>query len=275
MERRLSIGIIGCGAIGSFIARSIDSGIIPMMRVSVFYDRNIYKSEALASSLRFKPRIARSFDELLSEDIDLVVEAASQEAVRIYAVPILRSGKDLMIMSVGALVDEKLLTEIREEAMRRGRRVYIPSGAILGIDGLRAACIGGIRRVVLTSRKPPKSFEGDEYLERIGVDPRSVTKPLLVFEGSARDACRLLPRSVNIASTISIAGIGADRTLVRVYIDPTVDRNIHELYVEGEFGEFHIEARNVQSPSNPKTSMIAALSALAVLRSIADPVKIG
>ncbi|MCS7113745.1 MAG: DUF108 domain-containing protein, partial [Candidatus Bathyarchaeota archaeon] len=245
MERHLSIGIIGCGAIGSFIARSIDSGIIPMMRVAILYDRNIYKSEALASSLRFKPRIARSFDELLSGDVDLVAEAASQEAVRMYAVPILRSGKDLMIMSVGALVDEELLAEIRGEAMRSRRRVYIPSGAILGIDGLRAACIGGIRRVVLISRKPPESFEGDEYLERIGVDPRTVVKPLLVFEGSARDACRLLPRSVNIASTISIAGVGADRTLVRVYVDPTIDRNVHELYVEGEFGEFRIETRNV------------------------------
>jgi len=270
-----SLGIIGCGAIGSFIAKSIDSGILPMMRIDVLYDRNIHKSEVLASSLKFKPKIARSFDELLSEDLDLVIEAASQEAVRMYAVPIIRSGKDLMIMSVGALVDEKLLAEIREEAMRSGRRVYIPSGAILGIDGLRAACIGGIRRVVLTSRKPPKSFEGDEYLDRIGIDPRSVTEPLLVFEGSARDACRLLPRTVNIASTISIAGIGAERTLVRVYIDPTIDRNIHELYVEGEFGEFRVETRNVQSPSNPKTSLIAALSAIAVLKSIIDPIKIG
>ena len=275
LERYLPIGIIGCGAIGSFIAKSVDSGIVPMMKIKVIYDRNIHKSEALASILKDKPKIARSFDEFLSEDINLVIEAASQEAVRAYSLPILRSGKDLMIMSVGALVDEKLLAEIREEAMRNGRRVYIPSGAILGIDGLRAACIGGIHKVILTSRKPPKAFEDDEYIKGIGLNLKDVTEPLLVFEGSARDACKLLPRSVNIASTISLAGIGADRTLVRVYIDPTIDRNIHELYVEGEFGRFHVETMNLQSPSNPKTSLLAALSALAVLRSIIDPIKIG
>ncbi|MBS7642595.1 MAG: aspartate dehydrogenase [Candidatus Bathyarchaeia archaeon] len=273
--RNLVVGIIGCGAIGGFIARSIDSGVVPRVEVRVVYDRNIDRCEALVSDLRCKPRIARSFDELLSEDLDLVIEAASQDAVRMYAIPILRSGKDLMIMSVGALVDEDLLSRIREEASRMGRRVYIPSGAVVGVDGIRAACIGGIRRVVLTTRKPPRSFIGDEYVEKMSIDPESVREPTLIFDGSARDACRLLPRSVNIASTIALAGIGADRTSVKIYIDPGVDRNIHELYVEGEFGEFRIETRNVQFPLNPKTSMIAALSALALLKSIVDPIKIG
>lgn len=275
MKGNLLVGIIGCGAIGGFIARAIDSGVVPRVEVRVVYDRNMDRCESLVSDLRCKPRIARSFDELLSEDLDLVIEAASQDAVRMYAIPILRSGRDLMVMSVGALVDEDLLSRIREEASRMGRSVYIPSGAVVGVDGLKAARIGGIRRVVLTTRKPPRSFIGDEYVERMHIDLEGVREPILVFDGSARDACRLLPRSVNIASTIALAGVGADRTSVKVYIDPGVDRNIHELYVEGDFGEFRIETRNVQFPLNPKTSMIAALSALALLKYIVDPIKIG
>lgn len=276
MATRLRIGIIGCGAIGGFIARSVDRGAVPGVEVRALYDRNLYKSERLASELRCRPRVARSFEELLSfEDVDLVVEAASQEAVRMYALQVLRSGRDLMVMSVGALVDGRLLSGLRREAELRGRRVYLPSGAILGLDGLKAASQAGIRRVTLTSRKPPRAFEGYRYLEERGVDVRRVEKPTLIFEGPASQACRLFPASVNIASTVSIAGVGPEKTWVRIYVDPTVDRNVHELEVEGEFGRFTVKTFNLPTPSNPKTSFLAALSALSTLRSIVEPLRIG
>ncbi|MEM2250417.1 MAG: aspartate dehydrogenase, partial [Candidatus Bathyarchaeia archaeon] len=238
------------------------------------FDRNIERAENLVQRLKSKPRVAKSFKELLEcDDVKLVVEAASQEAVKAFAVDVLKAGKDLMIMSVGALVDSGVLSEISRTARENGGKVYIPSGAVAGLDGLKASAIGKIESVTLTTRKPVEGLMDNPYfMEKTG---GKVEKPTLVYEGPAREACRLFPANVNVAATLSLAGIGAEKTVVRVVADPTISRNIHEIEVKGDFGELRVHVENVPSAENPKTSFLAALSAIATLKRLTEPIVVG
>ncbi|MEM3464355.1 MAG: aspartate dehydrogenase, partial [Candidatus Bathyarchaeia archaeon] len=177
------------------------------------------------------------------------------------------------IMSVGALVDSGLLSEISRTAKENGRKVYIPSGAVAGLDGLKASAIGKIESVTLTTRKPVEGLMDNPYfMEKTG---GKVEKPTLVYEGPAREACRLFPANVNVAATLSLAGIGAEKTVVRVVADPTISRNIHEIEVKGDFGELRVHVENVPSAENPKTSFLAALSAIATLKRLTEPIVVG
>ncbi len=270
----LGIGLIGCGAIGTVLARAIDEGHVGDARLVVVFDRNIEKAWGLAQKLRNKPKVAMAFEELLKcEDVKLVVEAASQEAVRAYAVDVLRAGKDLMIMSAGALVDHELTSEISRTAKENHRKVYVPSGAIAGLDGVKASAIGKIDRVILTTRKPLDALKDNSYFkEKFG---GKVEKPTVIYEGPAMEACRLFPANVNVAATLSLAGTGAEETVVKVIVDPTLKRNVHEIEVRGEFGNLMVYVENVPSAENPKTSYLAAFSAVATLRKITEPLIVG
>ena len=273
---QVGVAIIGCGAIGTVLARSIDEGRAGATKLIALYDSNVDRAKRLAEKLRSKPKVAREFRELLEDpSIGLIVEAASQEAVRQYALEILRAGKSLMVMSVGALVDPELLRSLWREAKKRGCRIYIPSGAIVGVDGVRAASQAGIESVTLTTRKPPRALADSPYVVERGTDLSGVKEPVVVFEGRASEAVKHFPRSVNVAATLSLAGIGPDRTVVRIIADPNVDRNIHEVRVKGRFGEIVTVAKNVPSPDNPKTSYLAALSAVDTLRRVTEPLLVG
>lgn len=270
------IAIIGCGAIGSVLAKAIYSGEAGDAELSMVYDLELKRAKALAEALNSKPRVARSVAEICGDKyVDLVVEAASQLAVEQYSADVLKSGKDLMVMSVGAFSDEGLFEEVRRAAKEGGRRLYIPSGAILGIDGIRAAIRAGIDEVVLTTRKPPANLVKVKYVREKKLDLSDLRVPLVVFEGSAREAVKAFPKSVNVAATLSLAGVGLDKTKVRVVADPSVDRNVHVIRVRGKAGEFVTEAHNVPSPDNPRTSYLAALSALRTLRNLTEAVVIG
>jgi aspartate dehydrogenase len=247
------IGIIGCGAIGSVIAKEMDGKVVAL------YDVDENRAIKLANSLKFKPKVARTFEEFVSCDIDLVVECASQKAVKEYAERILESGKDLMILSVGAL-DNSFLERLRSVAIKNGRRIYIPSGAIVGIDGIKAVA-GKISEITLTTIKNPKSFG-------IDADDRRI-----LFEGNAKDAVRMFPQNVNVSATVSLAGVGFERTKVRIIADPSVEENIHEIRVVGEFGEFVTITKNTKL--NERTSYLAALSAIRMIKNLEEVVVIG
>lgn len=270
----LGIGLIGCGAIGGVLARAIEEGQAGDTRLIVVFDRNLEKAWELAQKLKSKPKVARTFEELLGcEDVKLVVEAASQEAVKAYAVKVLKAGKDLMIMSAGALVDPKLVGEISRAARENSRKVYVPSGAIAGLDGVKASAIGKIESVILTTRKPLEALKDNTYFkEKFGGE---VKEPTVIYEGPAVEACRLFPANVNVAATLSLAGIGAEETVVRVIADPTLKRNVHEIEVRGEFGNLMVHVENVPSAENPRTSYLAALSAIATLKKISEPFVVG
>jgi len=272
----LGVGLIGCGAIGTVLARAIDKGQAGDTHLVMVYDSAVKKSQILVRKLTRKPMIAENFEELIErEDIDLIIEAASQGAVKEYASKVLRAGKDLMIMSVGALVDSELTNEIKRYAEGRGKRVYIPSGAIAGLDGVKAAVIGRVDHITLTTRKPPEGLEDAPYIKEKRIRLDMLKNPTIIYEGPALEACRLFPFNVNVAAALGLAGIGPEKTRVRIIANPTIKRNLHEIEVKGEFGEFKIHIENVPSVNNPKTSYLAALSAIATLRKITEPLLIG
>ena len=270
------VALIGCGTIGTMIAKAIGAGEAGKVELAWLFDVRSESCELLAKKLRSKPKLAKNVEEILADkSIDIVVEAASQAAIAQYALDVLRSKKDLMIMSVGALGDEKLLENIKKEAERAGKKVYVPSGAILGIDGIKAAKIAGIEEATLTTRKPAKTLASSAYVRERGLDLAKIKKPIVVFEGPAREAVKAFPESVNVAATLSLAGVGFDKTKVRIVADPSLDRNVHEIHVKGKAGEFVTEARNVPSPDNPRTSYLAALSAIRMLRNLTETIRVG
>ena len=276
MVTMLEVAIIGCGAIGSILAEGIDAGEAGATKLSLVYDLDPKRARAPVRKLKSKPRIVESVTEICAEKhIDLVIEAASQIAVEQYALKILKSKKDLMVMSVGAFSDEKLFRQVQETAQKTGQRVYIPSGAILGIDGVKAAIKAGIDEVLLTTRKPPAALSRVKYVRKKKIDLSELRVPRVVFEGTAKEAVEVFPKSVNVAATLSLAGIGLEKTKVRIVADPSVDRNVHIIRIRGKAGEFVTEAHNVPSPDNPKTSYLAALSALRTLRSLTETIVIG
>ncbi|MBN2331005.1 MAG: aspartate dehydrogenase [Candidatus Aenigmarchaeota archaeon] len=266
----LKIGIIGCGSIGTLLARHADKR--KDIRLLHLFDEDNNKARVLAGKLRNKATVVRGIAEL--SECDLVIEAASQEAVREHALAVLDSS-DLMIMSMGALADEELLSKLTRKAEEKGRTIHLPSGAVAGLDGIKSAAMGETESVTLTTRKPPKGLLGAPGLALLDVGLGGIRKPTVVFEGTADEAARLFPRNVNVAVAISLAGIGAGKTKVRIIADPFADRNVHEIAVEGSFGRIVTRTENVPLPKNPKTSKLAALSAIATLDGMTKRLKVG
>jgi len=271
----MKIGLLGCGNIGAVVANAIKNGKIPDTELVCVLDRNINHAKALVDTLHDKILIADHIDEMLKCDLDIVVETASQEAVREYIEKILNSGVDAMILSVGALVDTKLLERLNKICEEKNCRIYVPSGAICGLDAVKAASVDEIYETVLTTRKPPKSLGGIDYLRDKGVDVEAITEPTTVYEGPVEEAVKLFPKNINVSAALSIAGVGPKKTTVRVIVDPSIDNNIHEIYVRGAFGELTMQASNVPSPNNPHTSYLACLSAVRTLTEISQKIRVG
>lgn len=256
------VALIGCGAIGSLVAKAIDEGLVNA-RLLYLLDIVVEKAEELAKVLRQEPRVAREIGEILEdEDVEVVVEAASQEAVLQYAERVLEAGKELVVLSVGAL----LRPELKHLLEDYGERIHIPSGAIAGLDALRSLVLVGIKRVVLTTRKHPSKLLDSPYARRRRLDLEGVEEPVVVFEGPAEVAVREFPRSLNVAATLALYS-GAP-VHVRVVADPAATRNVHEVEVESEASRITITVENVPHPLNPKTSYLAALSAISLLREL-------
>lgn len=268
----LRIGIVGTGAIGKEIARAIDDGTVPAKLVAI-WDRQVGEAREFAATLRQRPEVLPL--EALVKECNVVVEAASQAAVREVAVAALTGSKSVMIMSVGALADASLLDEVRRLAREHHCSIYVPSGAIGGLDAVKSAAIRGIDSVTITTRKPAKGLKGAPFVVRNRLDLDRIAEATEIFSGTAAEAIREFPANVNVAASLSLVGVGFDRTVVKVVVDPAISRNIHEIHVRGDFGDFHARIENVPSDTNPKTSFLAALSAIATLRQVCEPLKIG
>jgi aspartate dehydrogenase len=229
-------------------------------------DKDRHLADMLASQLK-KAIVIDSVEEELYH-CDLVIEAASQEAARQILPAVVSRGVDMMIMSVGALVEDEFRNSILEKAKTYESRVFIPSGAVCGTDGLRAASLESLDRVELVTTKGPKSLEDVPYLIEHGIIVEDLKEVTTVYSGPAREAVALFPRNVNVAATVSLLGVGFDRTLVTIVVDPEAHSNSHELRVTGAFGEMTCHTYNVPAPDNPKTSHLAALSAISALKRI-------
>lgn len=268
----LKVGVIGCGAIGTEICRAIDRGLVKAQLFAI-HDRSRENCEGLMASLSKKTAILPPH-EMISK-VDIIVECASAQAVREFGENILEMGRDLMVLSAGAFRDSQLLERLTDTARAHHCRIYIPSGAIAGIDGLKSAAVAGINKVTLTTTKNPKGLKGAPFIETNNIDIDSYCEKTLLFEGNADEAITAFPANVNVAVSLSLAGIGIENTHVRIFVDPGAKRNIHEVSVEGDFGNFTCRVENVPSPGNPRTSYLAALSAIATLKKITEPLQIG
>lgn len=268
----LRVGVVGCGAIGSFICHALDTDIEGARLVAV-HEHHIELMETLCASLSSNPGMVKISK--MAEMVDLIVEAAAPGAVEIAALTALKNGCDVMIMSVGALVEPGLMNRLSSLALENNCKIYLPSGAVVGIDGIKSASVAGIESVTLTSTKPPRAFAGAPYVVKHNINLEDFSESTVIFEGTAHDAVKAFPANVNVAAAISLAGIGVDKTRVRIIVDPDSDTNRHEIEVVGDFGRFTTQVENVPSPENPKTSYLAALSAVATLKKIASPLQIG
>ncbi len=269
------VGLVGCGTIGSHLAMAVDSGKVLNAEISSLFDMVESTAQQLKSRMQTAPRVYSEFDDFLDSEVDFVVEAASQKAVRDLGGSILEARKDLMIMSVGALADNDLFSELLRIASEKGCRIYIPTGAIAGIDAIRSVR-HLIESIVLTTTKNPSALAGAPFFETSNIKLDQISTRTVIYEGPASEAVKAFPANVNVAAVLGLAGIGAERTIVRIVADPCAQTNRHEIRAAGSFGEILISVNNVPSPGNPKTSFLAVLSAIECLRSIcSDGIRIG
>ena len=262
------IGIVGCGSIGRALIRAGDAGELgaPVAGVT---SRTSQTARKFLDTLDSPPSYLE-WDELV-ERSSLLIETAGGHVVPPLAEAAFGAGKDLMVISIGALLEH---TEIIEQSRETGCRLYAPSGAIAGLDGIKSACQGPVDRVEMVSRKPIAALEGAPYLVENEIPVADLTEAVEVFGGTAREACRGFPSNLNVSAAVSLAGIGPDRTTVRIVADPALSRNCHDITVEGEFGLLKVHIENIPS-ENPKTGRLTALSIIRSVRDVFDPVRIG
>ena len=267
----MKVALIGCGSIGAIISQAI---VDKKLNVELKYVYDIVEKKAREFAEKFNTEY-KNFDEILKEDLDLIIEAASQEAVKTLIPKALEAKKNVMIMSTGALVDNDLLQKIKFLAKKNKLKVYLPSGAIAGLDGIKSANMANLKVVTLKTIKPVKSLINSPFFEKNKINPDDIRTKTIIYEGPAEEAIKLFPSNVNVAASLSIAGIGPKKTRVQIIADPNIDKNIHEIIAEGNFGVLSIRVENVPSPDNPKTSYLAALSAIATLKNISEPIQVG
>lgn len=268
------IGLLGCGAIGTQIALAIDSGKIPAILTHV-YDNSKYASTELVSKLNTKPKIVENSHLLSSHPVNIVVEAASQDAVKDIALSVLQNKRDLMIMSVGALLDESIYDILSDACKDFKKTIYLPSGAIAGLDGLKSIK-DELESLSITTTKHPRSLKGAKFFENSDINLDTINSSTTIFEGTAKEAISLFPANINVAALLSLSGIGSEKTNVKIVADPYTDKNTHHIEATGKFGKMTFTIENFPDPTNPKTSRLAILSAIETLRKYcSDDIQIG
>jgi aspartate dehydrogenase len=260
----MRIGLIGGGNIGKFLLQSINNdGLLPGGKIVCIYTRNQEAARELAAE--FDTENYSDIESLIQSNLDLVVEAATLQVVRDYGAGILASGKDLVVSSVGALADVDFYKNIEEICRESGAKIHLPSGAIGGLDVLKAAkSIGELESVSITTRKPPQALPG-----------APANQEQVMFEGSAAEAIELFPKNINVSIILSLAGLGPAQTSVKIISDPTVRKNSHSIEATGSFGTLSLTVENDPMPNNPKTSYLAALSVLSILKNKDAVIKVG
>ena len=270
MTQKKRISIVGCGAIGTEIALAIEKLFSSQAELTAVCEIDGKKKQAFDTVL--KRRVpALNLMECI-EASDLVIEAAHRDVVCDLLKQSAMLKRDVMILSVAGLLDDPNLLGMARE---KGIKVYIPTGAIGGLDLLKAACMGQIYSVELTTKKPIEALKGAPFFRENRIDLDSLLGEKMIYEGKASEAVKLFPQNVNVAATLSLVGVGADKTWVRIITSRTFKTNVHEISIEGEFGRAHMVFENEPSPRNPKTSRLASFSALATLKKILNGSEIG
>lgn len=269
---KLKISIIGCGAIGSSLAKSIYKDFSKRAVISAVFDLDHLKAKQLSKKILGKDYSVLDLKNAIKRS-DLIIEAASAKSSLEIARLALKSGCDVMVMSVGGILGH--IAELMKLANTNKARLYVPSGAICGIDGVKAANLGKIKRAILTTYKNPQAFKGVKYIEEKGFKLESISQETVLFEGLAKEAVKFFPQNINVAAVLSLAGIGENLTKVKIVASPGLKKNVHEIRIESDAGNIITRTENVLHPDNPKTSFLAVLSAVANLKQILSAVKVG
>ena len=264
----LKVGIAGLGAVGLEVGRRIEAGI-PGLTLAAVAVRDVEKARRNLPAVG--ARVAIVAAEALAETCDLVVECLPPTLFRAVASSAIERGRLFMPLSVGQLLEN---WDLVARARETGARILVPTGALIGLDTVRAAAEGTIRSVTMITRKPPGGLEGAPYLVEHGISVKGLNTAKKVFDGSARDGARGFPANVNVAAALSLAGIGPDRTRLEIWADPALDRNTHRIEVDADTASFSMAIENVPS-ENPKTGRIVALSTIATLRGLVSELKVG
>jgi len=269
-NNELQLAIAGLGAIGLALARRVDAGDVPGLALAAVAARDHDKARKAMAAFRSTPRIVGLAE--LADAADVIVECLPSRHFAEVARPAIERGRIFMPLSVGALIDHMALVE---RAKVTGARIVVPTGALLGLDAVRATAEGEITSVTILTRKPPAGLAGAPLLVVRGISVEGLKQPLRVFAGSAREAIAGFPANVNVAVALSLAGIGPDRTRVEVWADPSVTRNTHTVCVKSDSADLTMTIENIPSQENPRTGRITSLSALAALRRLTAPLVVG
>jgi aspartate dehydrogenase len=264
----MRVGVIGLGAIGRRVCQALDDGIRGLELVGATA-RNRNSAEAFLRTLSAKPPFL-PLDELI-DGSDLLVEASTQAHLAEIAPTALGRGKDLVVLSCGGLIGRPDWVAL---AAANHCRILVPSGAVAGLDGVKGAHVGAITAVTMETRKPPHGLAGAPWVVEKRIDLDAITEETLIFEGPAIEACRAFPANVNVVAALALAGVGPERTAIKIFAVPGLDTNQHRISVEGEFGALRIEVDNVPS-ENPRTGRLSYLSTIALLRELGATLRVG
>jgi aspartate dehydrogenase len=267
-DRPLTVGVVGLGVIGREVCRALDAGL-PGLRLAGATARTAATAEAFLASLA-TPVPLFSLEDLVAVS-EVVVEASSQAHLQEIAPRALGAGRDLVVLSCGALLGRDDWIAL---AARQGGRILVPSGAIGGLDAVKGGAVGPITAATMESRKAPAGWAGAPWVVQQKIDLDAIREETLLFEGPATEACPAFPANVNVLAALSLAGIGPARTTTRIYAVPGLIRNTHRVRVEGEFGSIELEVRNVPS-ENPRTGRLSYLSTIALLRDLGATLRVG
>jgi len=270
----MRVGLLGGGTIARLILEHIGRGELSGIEVVALAGRSA-SSRAEALAREHGVAFVNSVESLLEIHPDLVVEAASHEAVRDYCASLLEGGVSVIVLSGGALADDALRLTLERAAELSGAMLYVPSGGIGGLDALKAACVAGVDQVRITVMKPPPAWKNIPYVDKLGIDLDHLAEARTLYEGPARAGVPLFPANVNIAAVLSMAGAGFDRTQLKVVADPALTYNTHLIEIRGQTGNISVKLENVPAPENPKTAWLACYSALAALKAAKSRVRYG
>jgi len=268
------VALLGAGTIARLVLGRIAKGELAGVEVGALYARpRSARAELLARE--FGVPVVQGREALERLHPQAVLEAASHDAVREHLIPLLQSGVSVIVLSAGALADDSLRHLAEQAAKTSGAKLYVPSGGIGGLDALKAACVAGVDQVSIEVGKPPRAWKGIPFVERLGVDLDGLQIAKVLFDGNAREGVPHFPQNVNIAAVLSMAGIGFDRTRLKVIADPALTLNTHRIEILGVSGRIAVTLENVPAPENPKTAWLACYSALAALQEMASRVRYG
>ena len=264
------VAIAGLGAIGLRVARAVDAGEVPGITLAAVSARDLVSARARVADFKTPPAVVPLA--ALAGHADIVVECVPAAAFREVAEPVIDAGKWLMPLSVAGLLNHM---DLVDRARKSGGRIVVPTGALLGLDTVRAMAVGKIHEVRLETRKPPAGLAGAPHLIENNISVDNLTAPLCVFRGTARQAAKAFPANVNVAAALGLAGLGPDHTQVEVWADPGVNRNHQTVTIKSDSGEATMSIANIPSPDNPRTGRIVANSVIAALQRFTAPLTVG